>query len=247
MRKVKRHMTLIELVIGMALTMLLLTIMTYFYKDILTLDAEAEKIQNEHFLINYLQNRLNSVVPRILPEYSIKKSKVKYFNFFTTGPSHLLAANSPSLIFAYHKGTDAIGALSFQDLGRLFLDKEGRFCLATWSIPEEWDAHINPTMTKEVLFEGVESLSFEFFVPPASNPIPAKKSLGETDLKPLAPIVDIPANGTWLKEWRKEYHRLPAMMKIILHLKAKPGSNTQESLVYAFPLPRSKYIVMFEQ
>lgn len=158
----KRFMTLLELLIGMALTMLLLSTLTYFYQEIQQLNSAAERTQKEIFQLQYAESRLNGIIPKILSE---KKNSSPFF-FLSNNLNGLLADNNPSLVFHFETGTDLDSSRAVSSLGRLYLDRQNRLCLATWSDPEDWTSQNPPSAHIEVLMENVRSLQFLFFVAP---------------------------------------------------------------------------------
>lgn len=162
----KRYMTLLELLIGMSLTMGLLSILAFFYYQIDQINTASEKTQKEIFHLQYVENRLNHVIPHIIA------GKPNHFYFFTSTTSHgIFADASPSLIFQYETGTDLDDSRAVTALGRLFLDRNNRLCLATW--PDPTDGENDPatlleqsTARIEVLLEKVVSVGFQFYVAP---------------------------------------------------------------------------------
>lgn len=195
----KQYMTLLELLIGMALTMALLATLTYFYQQIDQLNTATEKTQKEIFHLHYVENRLNRVIPRVCAE------KTKDFYFFSSTISHgVLAEGSPSLIFQYETGPDFDDTLAVTALGRLFLDRNKRLCLASWPDPAESSMEQSKPRI-EVLLENVNSLAFQFYVAPdrdrsivtnqtsADNKTP--ENANEKTPDPNAPKQEPPAQG----------------------------------------------------
>lgn len=160
----RRCFTLLELLISLFLTVILLFTLTYFYQQVSLLERETEKVQKENFQLRYLETRLNKILPNSLAEYEIKKE----FLFFTSGDLHgLLAPQNPSLVFLFDNGISLDPKQANRVLGRLYLDREKNLCLATWPLPSKWEkeAHL-PSFHKEILLDQIETVNFQFFVPP---------------------------------------------------------------------------------
>lgn len=248
----RRFMTLLELLIGLGLAAVLLTTLTFFYQQIQAIDSESEKIGKEQFQMRYVGNRLSKIIPNALGEYELKE----HFSFFTSNDLHgLLAPNNPSLVFVFDNGPSLDSELANHALARLYLDKEKRLSLATWSSPERWETEPPSSVHKELLMENVESLGFQFFVAPerdrsliktnldkkSSNKDAKTKINAEAD-SPLEPD----RKGEWVSEWQRDYKSLPAMMKILITRK-KRGSDELEKIIYAYPLPNSQKLIVYEQ
>lgn len=193
----KRFMTLLEMLIGMALTMALLTTLTFFYQMIDQLNTASEKAQKEIFHVQYAENRLSQVLTEAIAE----KQK-NHLYFYTSGDlGGLFATGSPSLVFQYETGTDLDDSRAVTALGRLFLDKQNRLSLATWPDPtDERPDAINLSIADkktskakvEVLLENVSSLRFQFYVAPdrdrsllnqKNSPAPEEKDKTKDDPK----------------------------------------------------------------
>lgn len=179
MKKKARYMTLLELLIGMALMAVLLTSLTYFYQQIDSLNKESERTQKESFHLQYVESRLAQVLPKTIRE----TPKAKSFVFQSSGDLNgLLADHQPSLLFQYATGTDLNSGLAVTALGRLFLDKQHRLCLVSWTDPafQKWDDK-NPEARLEVLMENVKSVNFKFYVAPERDRSLATKKSAKKD------------------------------------------------------------------
>jgi hypothetical protein len=161
-RIIVRHMTMMELLIGMALASLLMVVLTQFYSQVSTMNVASEKAQKESFKKRYVEYRLSAVLPAALEKVN------KKVTFFTSNDlSGLLAENSSSLVFIYQAGPSQDPARSGNLLARLYLDKQGRVGLATWPVPKNLDKESAlPPAHNEILMEGIEKLQFKFYVPP---------------------------------------------------------------------------------
>jgi type II secretory pathway pseudopilin PulG len=237
----KRSMTLIELVISMGLIILLLTTLTYFYGQVGKLSIQAEAAQKGNFELRYLEGRLQKTLPNALGETDVSESP---FTFFTSNDlGGLLAENTPSLVFIFQNGVSLNPQLANHVLARLYLDKQKRLCLAKWPSPDRWDQTKSLKAHQEILMENVESLSFSFYVVPERNRTIIEKT-AKKSARPEA-LVEPENKGEWIHEWKKEYAHLPAMMKVLIKYLI-PGKDEAEELVFAFVLPNSQKLVVYE-
>lgn len=232
----KRFFTLLELMIGLTLTAILLSFLSSFFYDMNWINAKVDKQRNENFRNLYVKSRLTQVIPQIFGEYTDSSNK-KQFLFFTDGNLNgLLAAKSPSLVFLYKTGNDMDGLIAARALGRLYLDPQGRFCLATLPSPEMWDeAGTTPKAKIQVLFENVSEIQFQFYAPPLRDRSKIIKKEPQQNLE-----LENQHKDVWINEWRREYHQLPPMMRITI--KTKEGV----SKVFAFSLPNSQLLPIYE-
>lgn len=157
-----RYATLLETLIAVGLMVIVLSTMTFFYRQIDAINIQAESIQKESFRMRYVENRLNAILPKAIS----KECEEKDFYFYTSenagGP--FLPGSPVSLVFTYDNGIDLSKVFSNRVLGRLYVDEAGRLSLATWPIPQRWAEGGDPPMKKEVLMENVDGLRFQFFV-----------------------------------------------------------------------------------
>lgn len=251
-RFTRRFMTLLEVLIGMTLTAVLLSTLAYFYQQVQLMGKESERIGKEQFQLRYLGNRLSKVVPSILAEHQIKKNN---FIFFTSGDAHgLLAHGNSSLIFIYNNGASLDNQLANHALGRLYLDKSKRLCLATWPTPEGWNwkQESSVSVHKEILMENIESLQFLFYVAPDRDRSLIKDNLNKSDSKDKKEGLDEAVSeserkGEWVSEWPKDYESLPAMMKIIITRSGHKKGTDPAKTTYGYPLPNSQKLIVYEQ
>ncbi len=54
-------------------------------------------------------------------------------------------------------------------IGQLFLDSEGHLTLAIAPSPKKWEANQPIRVQREVLLEGIDSMEFSFYAPPAQE------------------------------------------------------------------------------
>jgi hypothetical protein len=221
----KRFITLLELVIAMTLAAIILSTLTFFYHQVNVINIEMDKEQNDSFQKRYVENRLAAIFPKTLSS----KDPSNDFHFFTSPDlGGLYKRGTTSLLFAFDNCVQLDKTMAYHVIARLFLDEDGNLILAKWPAEKRWKENEAPPMTKEALLENVEDLSFSFFIPPEKGKPVAKPSQFEIppDLK-----------GRWVSEWNKEYHQLPAIIRI--QVTRKDSKGIEERITYAFPLPHA--------
>ncbi|MCE5317384.1 MAG: type II secretion system GspH family protein [Parachlamydia sp.] len=245
----KRFMTLLETLIALGITMLVLSTLTFFYRQIDAVNTQLEKVQGQGFRMRYVENRLASILPQAVSESDAKKD----FFFFTTSSTLAFAKQgSPTLMLTYDNGVKLDKLFSNHVLGRLFLSSDYKLCLATWPSPNRWVDGISPPMKKEVLLEGVDELSFGFFVAPekdwkfsdaASKQLKAdsKPAPNAASDQPASVVVKPTPEGQWHPTWSYDYQQLPAMVKVQVTLLDK------STRVFVFPLPKCQRQVVYKQ
>jgi hypothetical protein len=243
----KKHpFTLIEAIIAAGLTILLLGILLFFYRQINALSQASEALQNKNFQLRYAEIRLANVLPHAIPE----PTEYRDFHFFTT-------QNPYSLIFIFDREVDKDRKYSSHILARLYVDSENKFCLGLWPAPNRWVEGITPVMKKEVLLEGVESIKFAFFVAPEKNwhldsktapketsdvtYIPEEETSEKKNPHSSDPLKPGP-EGEWIYNWEPSYRSLPAIIKLEVVFKHGAAPAT-----FAFPLVNSQRKVVFNQ
>lgn len=246
----RRCMTLLETLIALGITMLVLSTLTFYYRQIDAVNTQLEKVQGQGFRMRYVENRLSQILPQAVSEKDAKKD----FFFFTTSSSLAFAKQgSPTLLFTYDNGVKLDKLFSNHVLGRLFLSTDNKLCLATWPSPSRWVEGINPPMKMEVLLEGVEVLGFAFFVAPErdwklsdTGKPQAPDAKAASDAKPSSDqpaqvVVKPTPEGQWLPGWSHDYQQLPSLIKVQVAL--QDGS----SRTFAFPLPKCQRQVVYKQ
>lgn len=234
----RSFMTLLEVMIGIVLTMMILGFLTNLYYEISLYNKETERAQKEGFQLRYLENRLASIFPEAYSEIDRKED----FVFFSSNSPHeLIKEGSTSILFIFNNATVMDKKTANADLARLYLDKQKRLCLAIWAAPDRWTDE-PPQIRKEILLENVDDLSFLFFVAPErdrSKILEKFKDSGKSKEVPEAKSGEL-----WISQWKKEYHQLPAMIKMTLKRKI---DNQEKILNFAFLMPRSQKVIVYEK
>ncbi len=258
----KRPATLIEVVIAMALTVIVLTTLTFFYQQVTVIGTEIDKVKTQDFYIRYVENRLSAVLPRVLAESDPD------FAFFSMGDDGLTKPGTQNLIFTFDNGVSLDKLFSNQVVGRLFVDMDGRLTLAYWPTPKRWDKAEAAPMKKEILLEKVATMDLAFFIAPDTEKPedkPAAESEGkkettkgkkkaettkedskkEESKKQEAEGEKVPEpepKGDWrVQPWLKEYQKLPVMVKIKLTL-----AEEKKEMTFIFPLANSKAHIIYD-
>lgn len=249
---VRRHATLIEIIIAMALTAIMLTTLTFFYRQISHIGHDIDQVKAEHFQLRYVENRLADILPKAIYEKDRKKDFV-FFSFGDEGGFSM--PGSQSLIFTFDNGVNLDKPFSAHVIGRLYLDRNGRLVLAYWPSPRQWDNGVTPPMKKEILLEGVTKLSFEFFIPPDKGEIKSTPKQSESSAdqakntqspKQEPTAVEPEPKGDWRRQpWMMEYQRLPAMIKVNISLKEK-GRQEEKPMTFIFPLINTSKHIIYE-
>ncbi|MCB1111240.1 MAG: hypothetical protein H7A37_06665 [Chlamydiales bacterium] len=238
MRVSKRHLTLLELLIALGLTVMVLTTLTYFYRQVDMIDRNIDRIQRESFEMRFIENRLAHVIPTIVSPRNEKKDY-----FLQSGRDNgdlLFKRGSETLLFTFDNGVDLDKQFSNHVLGRLFVDGEDNLVLAYWPSPKRWEKDEVLPMKKEVLMRGVERIEFLFYVPPERD---RSKLLGtQASVSKGLVVEELPRRDAWLPDWKYEYYQLPAMMRVTVKLVEK-----EEPLRYAFPLANAEEFIIYER
>lgn len=235
LKLLKRHVSLIEVLIAMVLTVLVLSTLLFFYQQISIISIDIDKVKAEHFNLRYVENRLSEILPRTINE----KDK-KNFVFFSLNDDGIGMGGSQSLIFTFDNDISRDTVFSNNVIGRLYLDKQGSLTLVYWPAPGRQEKGSPVPMKKEVLLEGVDSLDFEFFIPP--------EKAGEPSLNKPSEKPSPEPKGNWRKQlWLKEFKTLPAMVKFHVGLKNGKGEKGKNTLTFVFPLVNSSTPVIYDQ
>lgn len=236
-KKRRRQITLLELMIAMGLMMIILSTLAYFYMQLEEINRESEIEQKRLFKQLYLSTRLADILPKT---QSPKNEKNSAYFYTTTSSDPAILSGTTSLVFTYDNGVKLDPQFSNRVLGRLFLDKEHRLCLAVWPSSERWEEGHAPPMKSEVLLDDVESIDYRFYVPPKKDREKVWKQAGMTVKLPEGFPETL--EGGWKKEWSAAWEQLPALIEIVLSMKSENGVK---SLVLAYPLPNSLLVVIY--
>jgi hypothetical protein len=245
--KRNQFFTLLEILIALVLTVVLLTTLTFFYRQVMELNSKTEEIQKESFKRRYAENRLSAIFPQAVSESTKKKD----FFFFTVADlgGFFAPGSSASLIFTFNNKVHLSKQFSQHVIGRIYLDPMKRLCLATWPSINQWNGGANLPLHFEVLLEEVESLKFGFFVAhqkkwmlekDASTPPPVPPPTLPGSPPPPPPptkvvtVINPSPEGGWLQEWSQDYKQLPAIVRIEVVRKG-------ETEYFAFPLSKCKW------
>lgn len=232
---IRRHATLIEVLIAMTLTTLVLMTLMFFYQQISFINIDIDKVKAEHFHLRYVENRLSEVLPRAINE----KGRLTDFVFFTFNDDGSGLSGSQSLIFTFDNDVSLDQVFSNHVIGRLYLDKDGRLILAYWPSPKRLEGNGEIPMKKEILFEGAESLAFEFFIAP-------DKAGGEAKLSKASESPVPEPKGDWRRQlWTKDFNKLPVMAKVILGVK-EGKDRKKETYTFIFPLANTLNPVIYD-
>lgn len=229
------------------MTVIVLTTLTFFYRQITTLNVQAEIQQKEGFKMRYIENRFSQIFPSAI---NAKKKGKNFFFFTVSDQGGIFAQSSPiSLIFSYDNGVDLSKPFSNKVVSRIFLDAKGRLCMATWPIPSRWQAGVTLPMKFEVLLEEVESLKFGFFVAPdkkwqmdktGPTPNPAPNQPNPVPTATTTVTINPSPEGAWINEWSQDFKQLPAMIKVEVARKGKVD-------YFVFPLSRCNRQPVYNQ
>ncbi len=194
----KRALTLIEVVISLSLLTLLLGVLFSSYGSLMTEGAMIEKKREEVFGVRYLELRLNTLFSKICWSKE-KDGNVLYTERIPAGPYE-------SLLFAFENGDDTDEHFCNKNLGRLFVDHEGRLILASWPKPKSEEDY-KKEMRLEVLAEGVEDLKFSFYVPHDLKKVVESEGIRDNEGSE-------PPRIGWIEYWNLAWHRIPPMIRV---------------------------------
>lgn len=220
----------------MSLTMVIMAGLAYFYRQVDLINHEVEIQQNRLFKQLYLSTRLTDIIPKALSP----NKKKDFFFYVTTAGNAATSDNSPSLVLSYDNGVKLDPRFSNQVLGRLFIDRQQRLCIAVWPSTDRWDEMHRPPMKSEILMENVCSVSYRFYIPPKEGRDQAWK---QAKIKAQLPEgFPESSEGIWTSEWPAAWEQLPAMIEMTITL--INGKET-EKLVFTYPLSNSNFMVVY--
>lgn len=233
----KSYMTLLETLIAVSILSVMLVFVFGFFRELSELSRLTEKTQKESFLMRYLESRLGFIFERVVNE----NENARTFYFYTQPPNKNLSS-LPSLVLTFNNEVRLDPNFSGDVLGRLYVDLEGRLCLAIWPLhlPDPF-AHLH----EEVLMDHVVNITYSFYAAPERIKDVNEISAAET----IDPEKKIPKKDQWQEEWLISYEQMPSIVKIIVEVAKNPeeynSSHTEEKiktkkLFYHFVLPSSK-------
>lgn len=227
----RRFVLLLEMVIAMSLAITMLSMLSFFYYEVSLSNQMMDRMQNEQFQKRYFENRLASIFPKAIAPNDASKD----FHFFTTQDSGGFSKPGTSnLIFSFDNGVQQDKEMSYHVIGRLFVDSEDNLVLVKWPAKKRWPEQGMPAAHKELLLEDVDSLEFGFYVP-----VDRRKQ--KTEEK--ASKVPTEIRGTFSKTWSKEYHELPAIIRLQVGKKNREGK--EEIWEAAFPIPNTSIPITY--
>jgi type II secretory pathway component PulJ len=162
MYKKRRHLTLLEVMIALALAGILLSALTSLFYQVSKKKIELQQLKKNILPIELMRQRLIHLFAR-LPEAP---------SFYTL--AHAEAVGS-ALFFTYDYGADPDPNFCGVVKGMLYLNGRKQLCLTTWSPLE--------AARQEVLLEGVGRLEFTFY-----DPKEEKWKNSQDKKSPLPPI-----------------------------------------------------------
>ena len=236
----RRFLTLLEVMIAMGLSMVLISVVVYFYQQLSLINIAMDKAQNEHFQKRFLEYRLNAVIPM-----AVSPSNKNFHFFISPNIQGLFKDKSQSLVFTFDNGVKLNKQMSDLVIGRLFLDKDDKLTLATWPINKRWVENEPPPMSKEVLMENVVGLSFQFFTPPDKGQIKfVNKQEGKTITQLSLPAFPETIRNQFQSEWRREYRQLPSITRVLITRKTDKG---EVKMVFDYPMPNTQQPIIYTQ
>ncbi len=144
----KKPLSLLEVVIALSLTSILLFFLFGYYRQLIMVDLDVEKLQERFSARERVQTRLMQVFSSFPP----LEKKDPGFLYTDTTPEGV----DLSLIFAYENGLDSDPLLSGRVKGILFVSRDKKLKMRTLSLEEKAGER------EEVLMESVQSISFSF-------------------------------------------------------------------------------------
>lgn len=211
-------MTLLEVLIAMSLSVILITVVVYFYQQLSLINIQMDKAQNEQFQKRFAEYRLNAVLPKIVSPSN------KDFHFFLSAENQgLFQENTKSLVFVFDNSVKLDKRMADLVVGRLFLDRGNRLTLATWPIPKRWKENEPPPMTKEIIMENVTNLTFDLYNPPDKGTLKIVNKQNN--------------NGTIQKA---ENRKLPAIITVVVQ------QLKDEKISFVYPLPNTQQPIIYK-
>lgn len=238
----KAYMTLLETLVAISLLSMLLMFVFGFFRELSELTRLTEKGQKDSFHMRYLESRLGFIFERIVNE----NTKARKF-FFYTQPTNHNFSSSPSLILTFNNEVRLDPNFSGDVLGRLYVDTQGRFCLAIWPL------HVSQPyqcLQEEVLMDNVVNVSYSFYAAPER--VKDTKEIFSTEK--IDTEKKMPEKDKWQEEWAITYEQMPSIIKVMVEVAKNPNDFKAdargidiktEQLAFHFVLPSSKNPVYY--
>lgn len=276
MRFIKRRcFTLLELLIALGLTAMLLTVVTGFYQQVQFLDSKAEGDRNENFKIRYAETRLAKVLTNALSEYSSKRNfyffTSKHLQGLTSpnnpslvfvyhnGPSMNPDIANTALARLYVNNDNQLCLASWPAPNRwkshlpdtakteILLDNVENLSFSFYVAPKRNRALIpkgnadpkgaTGDATDE---EKAAKKNDEKSDDTEATTVPTQKEEEDT----AGEINAISLADKWVPEWA--YEQLPPLMKVIV-IRNSLNKEKKQTITFAFPLPDSQQLIVYEQ
>lgn len=184
----KRPIMLFELMIALALTAILLTLLFRFFAGSVNMNQKIDSARSVLYHRQHFQTRLSSIFHAITPRSLIGESVSS--SFFT------LDEKTPALLMIFDNGIDPDPQFSGPILGKIYLDA-GNLTLALWPLEKKE----KKLYRKEILLPHVQKMQFQFL---------AKKTVQNQD--PLA--ISINPLLEWRTNWPKNRWDIPSIIRM---------------------------------
>lgn len=208
--KIRRnYFSLLEVLISIALTSILLSTLLWFYRDVVFMGKRMDDTTKDLFQLRYVERRFSDILYNTVHHNTADRD----FAFYTEKNSN----GSLSLVVTYDNGVSDNKDFSNHVLGKLYLDDNKRFCLATWPSFKKTNVKDQYEIVKEVLLEDVESIEYLFYIPPLEN----GNVVAPQEVRPKNEITKPLPPNTWPEEWKREFNCTPALVKIKITQKGR--------------------------
>lgn len=183
-----RRLTLIEFVVGLALTAVLLGAVMRLLQTVSVTTGRLEGGINQEYEKVYLQQQLAPIF-----------AELTYGAFFMNSPGQLT--------FAYFRGVDVEPLFCGELFASLGVDDQQNLLLTTWPSASQWGDLRKPSRTL-LLAEGVSALRFRFYIPPRPDD---ERIFLSTAEKPYRKN-----RSGWVQDWGQDEGGLPAMIEMTI-------------------------------
>lgn len=145
----KRSLSLIEVVIALALTSLLLSVLFQGYRQLPIAQKKAQAISSKILSLKKVDQTLSSLFSNVIPQVNDDKP--------TLYTVMIPESHFPALFLTYFGEIDPDPDFSELVQGALFVSRDHELCFTTWGKGEK--------SRTDLLLTGISSLSFSFFEP----------------------------------------------------------------------------------